>query len=86
MGSARQLIEAVAAGQDPAAALEYEGVTVDTSPYRRAHGKEPRGTGLWRFEFDGGETLDAGGSYAEKVQDAKRYAASHNISVVKVLP
>jgi len=27
-------------------------IKVDTSAYKRAHGKEPKGTGLWAFGFD----------------------------------
>lgn len=62
------------------------GVVVDTSKYVAAHRHEPRGYGLWVFDFDGVERLDAPGPYARAVGDARRYAASRNYSTITVLP
>lgn len=62
------------------------GVTVNTRPYVSAHGHEPRGYGLWVFDFDGAERLDAPGPYARAIGDARRYAAGRGYATITVLP
>jgi len=65
-----------------------EAVSVDTIRYKRSHGKEPKGTGLWAFYFNrtGGDPIFAPTtmSYSDAVKWAKEEAKKAGKSVVYV--
>lgn len=65
-------------------------ITVSTTQYEFAHGKMPRGRGMWAFFFDGRTNVeDAFWSnpnqlYSQALNDAKRYAAAKGYSRIEV--
>lgn len=63
-----------------------EGVSVDTSSYKRTHMKEPRGEGMWAFEIKGKTVFTPGSmNYSDAVKWAKEEAAKEKASLIKVL-
>jgi len=53
-------------------------ISFNTNKYARAHGKEPRGKGMWWFEFLNGETFTYIGTLAEaKAACAKELKMNH---------
>lgn len=62
-------------------------VSFSTSQYQFSHGKMPRGTGMWAFEF-AGVTVFAPGtmSFAEAKKWATAEAKTRGVSTVKVMP
>jgi hypothetical protein len=60
-------------------------VRVSTSQYRAAHGREPRGEGLWVFQFAGESvTRSFYGSFPEARREATRAAARYGVRSVEV--
>jgi hypothetical protein len=68
--------------------LIKEAVSVRTDRYKRSHGKEPRGNGLWAFYFDDkeGDPIFAPGAmnYADAIKWAKEEAKKAGKSVIYV--
>lgn len=65
-----------------------EAVSVDTIRYKRSHGKEPRGTGMWAFYFDkAGENpffTPSAMSYQDAVKWAKEQAKEAGKNIIYV--
>jgi hypothetical protein len=61
---------------------------VGTAVYEHAHGRKPRGVGLWRFELVAyGSTIDVSGLYGEAKREAQRQARElFNGSNLRLLP
>lgn len=58
-------------------------MTINTTQYQFAHGKKPRGYGLWIFDLRvGGETrqFSATGNYGDAVRKVKAQVAQSGIS------
>ena len=63
-----------------------ESVSVSTMPYKSAHGKEPRGNGMWAFSVDGEDIFTPKAmNYGEALKWAKEEAKKRNASEIKVL-
>lgn len=60
-------------------------VHVDLARYRAAHGRAPRGAGLWLFRWQTG-MLHHLGSYAEAKRRAIHAARADGIGTVELLP
>jgi hypothetical protein len=52
----------------------YEGVEFNTSKYMGAHGKEPKGTGVWAFKVGDEEFMTKSMSYADAKKEAAKKA------------
>lgn len=61
-------------------------IDVNVNEYLAAHGRRPRGTGLWLIRYQDGVVSEVTGSYSEVVTVAKRYASEHGMSRITVLP
>lgn len=60
-------------------------VTVSTTEYQFAHGKQPRGTGQWAFFFDKNpEPMWSTGSFAQAKKFAVAWAVAKGYTTVKV--
>lgn len=62
---------------------------IDKSDYRRTHGREPRGRGLWMFQVGRhpDQTLvRASGTLTEALKTARRVAREWGTDYVQVLP
>ena len=61
-------------------------IRFETHEFEFAHGRKPRGRGLWAFEI-GGETFWAKGSvlFSQAKLQAAREARQRRVEVVKVL-
>jgi hypothetical protein len=63
-----------------------ESVSVSTMPYKSAHGKEPRGNGMWAFSVGGEDIFTPKAmNYGEALKWAKEEAKKRNASEIKVL-
>ena len=60
-------------------------VRVERSRYLFAHGKAPRGFGLWWF-LVGGQHFRKSGSFSEVLREAKALASRTGQKSVEVLP
>jgi len=58
-------------------------VTVSTTEYEFAHGRKPRGYGLWVFYFAGG-FAHIQGTYAEAKKQAKAKAHRLEVHTIKL--
>ncbi len=58
-------------------------VTFDTSHFRFAHGRQPRGTGLWAFTGEG-MTFTVSASFTEARRVARTFFAERGVRQVKV--
>jgi hypothetical protein len=64
-----------------------EGITVNTSKYKGAHGKEPRGTGIWAFAIGGVEVMTPKAmSYTDAIKWAQKEAKERQVYFFEVLP
>ena len=65
-----------------------EGVNIDTGDYKRSHGKEPRGRGMWAFYFDKNNKepffTPSGMNYTDAVKWAKEQAKKAGESTIYV--
>jgi hypothetical protein len=67
----------------------HEALTVDTTPYSRSHGKEPRGYGQWAFSYgseDGEKFYSTPKSYQDALRDARVLAVTRKQSIIYVHP
>ena len=63
----------------------YEGVEFNTSKYMGAHGKEPKGTGVWAFKVGDEEFMTKSMSYADAKKEAAKKAKEKGARFVTVL-
>lgn len=68
--------------------MKASSVRVSTSRYEFAHGRKPRGFGVWAFEIITGtiEIIPGSMSYSEAKKAAQEIAASRNVSEIHVGP
>ena len=61
---------------------------VNTNRYEAAHGKKPRGFGMWSFEHNAGyqKIVFATGNYSEAKKEAIKAAQEKGASEIIVLP
>lgn len=62
-------------------------VEVKTTHYEFAHGRKPRGTGLWMFHGyndRSGRTFEFNGTYSEAKKEAVKWARSRDCHMVEV--
>jgi hypothetical protein len=66
--------------------LNESSISIDTTPYRTTHAKEPKGNGKWAFEING-ETVFVPNamSYADALKWAKEEATKAKAVKIKVL-
>ena len=60
-------------------------ISIDYSPYKRAHGKEPKGHGKWSFEINGETVFSPAMNYGDAVKWAKGVAEKIKATNIKVL-
>lgn len=66
--------------------LFEESITVSTSKYKGAHGKEPKGNGMWAFEIGGEEVFtDKAMNYSDAKKWAINQAKEKDVNVINVL-
>jgi hypothetical protein len=63
----------------------YEGIEFNTSKYKGAHGKEPKGTGVWAFKVGDEEFMTKSMSYADAKKEAAKKAKEKGARSVTVL-
>jgi len=63
----------------------YEGIEFNTSKYMGAHGKEPKGTGVWAFKVGDEEFMTKSMSYADAKKEAAKKAKEKGARFVTVL-
>lgn len=71
-------------------------ITIETHKFTTAHGRLPRGYGLWMFGFwpafkydpynEPAEKYSFTGKYSDAVKSARAYAVAKGFSLVEVLP
>ncbi len=63
----------------------YEGIEFNTSKYMGAHGKEPKGTGVWAFKVGDEEFMTKSMSYTDAKKEAAKKAKEKGARSVTVL-